>query len=87
MSDEIIENQNIWVDQLKNRKSNKSWWVALLLSIFFGPVGADRFYLGQIGWGALKLITFGGLGVWWLLDIILISTQNLRDENGCLVTK
>lgn len=58
----------------------KSWLVALLLSIFVGQLGIDRFYLGRIGTGILKLITFGGLGIWWLIDVILIATNNLKDS-------
>ena len=60
----------------------KSWLVALLLSIFAGGLGIDRFYLGLIGTGILKLITFGGLGIWTLIDIILIATNNLKDSEG-----
>lgn len=60
----------------------KSWTVALLLSIFLGPLGIDRFYLGYTGKGILKLITGGGLGIWWLIDIIKIVTNSLPDANG-----
>lgn len=60
----------------------KSWLVALLLSVFVGEFGVDRFYLGLIGTGILKLITFGGFGIWWLIDLILIATNNLRDSEG-----
>jgi len=56
--------------------------VALLLSIFLGQLGVDRFYLGYIGLGLLKLFTFGGCGVWWLIDIILIATRKVNDADG-----
>ena len=53
-------------------KQPKKWIVALLLSIFLGILGIDRFYMGYIGLGILKLITMGGFGIWWLIDLILI---------------
>jgi TM2 domain-containing membrane protein YozV len=60
----------------------KDWLVALLLSIFLGSLGIDRFYLGYIGLGILKLLTCGGLGVWWLVDLILIAAGKMTDKNG-----
>lgn len=63
-------------------KEMKSKIAALLLSIFLGELGIDRFYLGYVGTGILKLITAGGFGVWWLIDIILIAAGVLRPANG-----
>ena len=63
-------------------EGEKNWLVALLLSIFLGGLGVDRFYLGKIGTGILKLITFGGFGIWWLIDVILIATDSMRDSGG-----
>ncbi len=60
----------------------RDWLVALLLSIFLGSLGIDRFYLGKIGSGLLKLFTFGGLGIWWLVDVILIAAGAMRDAQG-----
>lgn len=60
----------------------KDWLAALLLSIFLGYLGVDRFYLGHIGLGVAKLVTGGGCGIWWLIDIILIATGSLRDAQG-----
>jgi len=56
-------------------KRRLNWIVTLVLSIFFGSLGVDRFMMGQIGLGLLKLFTFGGLGIWWLIDVILIATR------------
>jgi len=57
-------------------KRKVNWTLVLLMSIFFGSLGVDRFLLGQVGLGILKLITFGGCGVWWLVDLILIASKH-----------
>lgn len=60
--------------------------VALLLSIFVGGLAIDRFYLGHIVTGILKLLTCGGCGVWWLIDVILIAVGSLGDIDGCCMS-
>ncbi|MBN2463112.1 MAG: TM2 domain-containing protein [Dehalococcoidia bacterium] len=57
----------------------KSWRVALLLSIFLGPFGADRFYIGRTRSAIAKLLTLGCFGVWWLTDFILIASEYRKD--------
>ena len=56
----------------------KNWTVALVLSIFRGMFGIDRFYLGEVGLGILKLLTFGACGLWWIIDIIMIATKSVK---------
>lgn len=61
-----------------------SWGTALLLSIVFGGFGVDRFYLGMWQEGIGKLFSFGGLGVWTLVDVILIATGYLGPADRSL---
>lgn len=50
------------------------------LSFMWGTFGVDRFYLGKVWTGLLKLVTFGGLGVWTLVDLVLIMAGSMRDK-------
>ena len=62
--------------------SEKEWLTTILLSFFVGWLGIDRFYLGYTGLGILKLISLGGFGIWYVIDLILIVTGNLKDSQG-----
>jgi len=61
---------------------SKNFVATWLLSMLLGTFGIDRFYLGKIGTGILKLITLGGLGLWSLIDLIIVLTGNQHDKHG-----
>ncbi|KAG2196486.1 hypothetical protein INT46_001231 [Mucor plumbeus] len=56
---------------------------AIILSVFFGSLGADRFYLGYVLLGALKLLTGGLGGIWWTVDLVLLAMNAITDKSGC----
>jgi hypothetical protein len=61
---------------------DKEWVIALVLSIVVGALGIDRFYLGYVGLGIVKLLTGGGCGIWYIVDIVLIAMNKLPDAEG-----
>jgi len=76
------KNRENWIYALKKvGESDKNWVVAICLSVFLGYLGVDRFYLGYVGLGILKFLTVGGAGIWYLMDIILLSMGRLRDAD------
>jgi TM2 domain-containing membrane protein YozV len=62
--------------------SEKKRLPALLLCLFLGGLGIHRFYVGKIGTGILQLCTLGGLGIWVLIDLIMIIVGAFTDKEG-----
>ncbi len=67
--------------------SDRSRGVAVALAAVLGPFGAHRFYTGHVGSGVLMACTLGGLGIWYLYDLILVSAGAFRDAEGRLVSR
>ncbi|TQO19756.1 TM2 domain-containing membrane protein YozV [Rhodoglobus vestalii] len=69
-------------DRDRGRESAKKFRTTWLLSLLLGTLAIDRFYLGKVSTGILKLITLGGLGIWTLIDLILVLTGAQKDKLG-----
>ena len=63
-------------------KSEKACVTTLLLCILLGGFGVHRFYVGKVGTGILMLFTLGGLGIWTLIDLIIIACGSFKDGQG-----
>ena len=62
--------------------SSKSFIATWILALLLGGLGVDRFYLGKVGTGILKLVTLGGFGIWALIDLIITLAGAQRDKQG-----
>ncbi len=72
----------IWAGRAGRAEPERGWWwrhIRLAVSVFVGFVGVDRAYNGQVGLAILKLITFGGFGVWWIADAAYYAYQAGRE--------
>lgn len=64
------------------RYSGHYFCTTLIYSVLLGFLGMDRFCLGQTGTAVGKLLTMGGVGIWWIVDIVLLITGSLMPEDG-----
>lgn len=81
----LLQKQNLTTEQLQllaseMSKKQKTGGIAWLLWFFTGGIGGHRFYLGRVGTGVAMLLTLGGLGIWTLIDLFLLSGM-IRDTN------
>ena len=61
--------------------------IALILTLLLGFVGAHRFYVGRTGTALAMLFTVGGLGIWWLIDVVIVASGQLKDNEGKWVSE
>ena len=66
--------------------SDKGFVPTILLCLLLGGLGVHRFYVGKIGTGVLQLLTLGGLGLWALIDLVMIIVGKFTDGEGRLIT-
>jgi len=68
------------MSDIQSGESDKKMVVAALLCFFIGVLGVHRFYVGKVGTGILMLVTLGGVGIWALVDLIMIITGSFKDK-------
>ncbi len=64
------------------KKATENWVVTLVLCFFLGFVGTHRFYIRRFALGILQLLTLGCLGIWELVDFILLLCGKFKDAEG-----
>lgn len=62
--------------------TRRHFLAVFFLSFMWGVFGVDRFYLGKVWTGILKLVTAGGFGIWVIVDLVLIMSGSMRDKQG-----
>ncbi len=65
----------------------KSWIATVLLCQFLGTLGVHRFYTGRFISGIFQLLTFGGFGIWVLIDLIMIYADGFKDDMNMLLSR
>lgn len=76
------EKKQNFFSKMKSKLGGKSQVVALILVLLVGGLGIHRFYLGYTWQGIVQLLTAGGCGIWWLIDLIRIITGDLGPKDG-----
>jgi TM2 domain-containing membrane protein YozV len=87
ISGDFKDSYNRPLDQQPMMGGSKSWVTAAFLCLFLGWLGVHRFYTGHIITGILQLLTFGGFGIWVLVDLVMIYTDSFRDDMNLLLTR
>lgn len=67
---------------VENQTRQRHFLATFFLSFLWGTFGVDRMYMGFWGLGILKLVTLGGLGIWVLIDLVLVMGGYMRDKQG-----
>ena len=87
--EKTVAQTEAWEDQVQapsnSEPSDKDFVITLLICVFLGGLGVHRFFVDKMGTGVLMLVTLGGLGLWWIIDIILIVTGSFEDSEGRVI--
>jgi TM2 domain-containing membrane protein YozV len=82
-----LSDNNVSTKQTETKKEiNHEWLVTLLLAFFLGALGVHRFYAGKIGTGILMILTLGGFGIWYTIDVIIIACGLFKKKDGTVIS-
>ncbi len=75
-------NGRVYNDYQTIKEKEDRWLISLVLCVVLGGLGIHRFYTGNTTTGIIMLLTFGGCGIWTLIDLIMIACNTYVDGNG-----
>ncbi len=87
ISGDFKDSYNRPLDQQPVMGGSRDWMTTAFLCLFLGWLGVHRFYTGHVITGLLQLFTFGGFGLWVLVDLVMIYTDSFKDDMGMLLTR